>query len=372
VLANPVFGSFVQDLHEGPVPVRYRRTFDGPGGSPIPANAPATAVPTLPLVTIDEAVPGVDDPTAYTFGEHPWNPVAPPPPDTATPPPNLPTQFGVDMQYQRGGAGPATRRRASLCIGQKEVNIRALPTAIDQPGFHLDLGTQFPGANMLHGPASFAARYVRPHINHLDKVEAANLFAAGLAVCSIWQTGRVFVRGTADGTDAFTEAEAIGQPPHTPVYFAVDISVDDPLDPNTVPLQQIVDYFSDVRRGYRLYLAGGGTTPYYVGAYAAANVLDAVYRAGLATHFWQPWPPTWGPPVPRPANWDNIAPGWRAWPHLNLWQVLLVNGQQAANNDNQALMACVPGGAQGGLDCNVAWGDPGSWFPRDPNIWTQP
>jgi len=90
-------------------------------------------------------------------------------------------------------------------------------------------------------------------------------------------------------------------------------------------------------------------------------VLDTLYRGGLATHFWQAWPPSWAPPVPMPADWGSTASGWRAWPHLNLWQVFLENSRRpAVLADNLAIRTCAPGGVDG----NVAWGDPGSWVPR--------
>jgi hypothetical protein len=365
VLANPVFGDVVQDPDEGPIPVRYRCTFDGPGGSPVPGQAPATVLSTLPLITIDEAVVGLDDPMAYTLRTKLWNPVAPPPPnDTVTPPPNVPTMYGVDVAYPSDvatntGTSVPRRRRMAQCFSGKEMVLHRLPAGSGPR----DFGTHLDGPDKeLRGRPTFAGRYLSPHINGLTDGEALDLFVLGLPVCSILQLGRTFGRGFDDAVKGFTAAERVGQPPYTPVYFAVDISVDDPRWPDSPSLQQVVDYYHEVRRGYRQYVNDGGK-PYYIGAYAAAKVLDAVYRAGLATHFWQPWPPSWGPPVPMPADWRDIAPGWRAWPHLNAWQVLLGLNSDQPNMlaDNADILSCLPAND---LDLDVAWGDPGSWIPQ--------
>ncbi|MEV1155945.1 glycoside hydrolase domain-containing protein [Micromonospora chokoriensis] len=369
VLTSPVFGEFVQDPVEGPVPVRYRRTFDGPGGSPNPPGVPASVLSTLPLITVDEPVPGgPDDPLQYALEPRPWNPAAPPPPDSATPPANLPTQFGVDLAYPfdtRTGVGTRVPARKPMaeCMGSTPMLIRRLPAGVVSTKFGpLDLGTWRDGADALSGRPSFCGRYLAPHFNWLAREEAFDIFVAGMAVVSIWQLGREMLDGFGHALQAFAAAEALGQPPHTPIYFATDVTVDDPRDPDSPSMQRVTDYYRDVRRGYRQYRTAGGSTPYHIGAYGPANVLDMVYRGGLATHFWQPWPPNWGPPVPFPPDWTLIASGWRAWPHLNAWQILLGanSDQPALIADNRGILSCVPAND---LDLNVAWGDPGSWFP---------
>ena len=47
VFDDPEFGDFVQDPIEGLIPIRYRRTFDGPGGTPVPDGTPSAVLPTL-------------------------------------------------------------------------------------------------------------------------------------------------------------------------------------------------------------------------------------------------------------------------------------------------------------------------------------
>ena len=369
VLDNPVFGQFVQDPDHGPIPVRYRRTFDGPGGSPVPAGAPTNVLPTLALIAVDEPMiePG-DDPIRYTLEAQPWDPSAPLPPDLGTVPAFPPTQLGLDTAYRQTPPTREPERQAiAECVVSKEIVIRRLPAGFFGPDFgstlELHLGTQMEGPDLLHGRPAFIARYLKPHFNGLTDKEAIDLLAAGLPVCSVWQIGREIVNGFGHARQAFASALEAGQPPYTPIYFSIDLSVGEPSgmhDATTVspPLTQVVRYFRDIRRGYRQYLADGGTVPYYVGCYAAHNVLDAVYRAGLATHFWQPWPFDWGPPTPIPSDWSATAPGWRAWRHLNFWQVLLDNGFHELLDDNAAILDCTPD-----LDFNVAWGDPGSWVP---------
>jgi hypothetical protein len=164
-------------------------------------------------------------------------------------------------------------------------------------------------------------------------------------------------QGSRDAIAAFTcAAEVIHQPFRTPVYFAVDFPAGDP-DYQGAPmasLAEVVAYFQDVHRGYREYVRAHPEARYYVGAYAQADVCAALYRAGLATHFWQPWPPNWQ--VTPPFWRDN----WLPFPHANAWQVVLENTEPHPhfpnmNAENAAVMACTS------VDIDVAWGDPGAF-----------
>jgi hypothetical protein len=369
VLANPVFGQFVQDPDHGAIPVRYRRTFDGPGGSALPDPAPPELLSTLRLITVDEPTMDPDDPTLYTMEAQPWDPGVPP----AFPP----TQLGLDTAYKwvkdpdtgevLDSTTIAERRVIAQCLATKTIVVRRLPAG--SSGF--DLGTHLDG-DELRRPPAFIGRYLKDHFNGLDPIEVADLAATGMSVFSIWQEGHEFDDGAKAGSKAFAAAEAVGQPPFTPVYFAVDVSVDNPGGMHggipSPPLSDVVDYFADIRKGYLDYRAAGGDTPYYVGVYAARNVLDAVYRRGFATHFWQVWAWNWGPPNPLPPEltddtWNQNAPGWRAWPHLNAWQVLLEDPRPAPDpllvaewDQNADVRACTTV-----IDLDVAWGDPGSW-----------
>jgi hypothetical protein len=132
--------------------------------------------------------------------------------------------------------------------------------------------------------------------------------------------------GADDGFAAgWFAASTMGQPPHTPIYFAVDCDVTT-SGTSTFPAQgaiteqQLIDYFTGVKAGLASYLTQqpkASRTPYAVGAYACRRAFDLLYPRGLASHFWQAFPPFWGDDV-KGTN-SNLT----AWPHLNLWQVAL-------------------------------------------------
>jgi hypothetical protein len=114
-------------------------------------------------------------------------------------------------------------------------------------------------------------------------------------------------------------------------------------------MAHIVRYFQDVRRGFSDYLnKNPGAPRYHVGIYGTGDVLTTLYRAGLATHFWQlPW-----------GTWTaGVDPGSRPFPHLNAWQVAI---EDDAKNSNPSAWGC--GVA---ADIVVSWGDPGC-FQADP------
>lgn len=129
--------------------------------------------------------------------------------------------------------------------------------------------------------------------------EAQAVSAAGLYIVSIWEENPTQVsyftypQGRTDGRNAFNLAAGqFGQPPDTPVYFAVDY--------DAVPADRpsIVDYFYGVRQGYTdLVLAqcqaGRSVGPYYTGVYGSCDVLTWCRGLGLATYFWQAYAPAW-------------------------------------------------------------------------------
>ena len=344
------------------VPVRYLRYLDSVDVQQIP---PGAARDSLSLLTIDLPADDGDDPVAASFMATPWSTDRR---DGSGKLLDLPSQLGVDMSLR------ATASAA--CLGRARVTVRSLP--YNRGGMAVNLT----------GPCAFAVRYYRPALpgraptgRPLTVAESAALSANGVQIAACWQhtadldSGWVpyvndlespFVKGLGrkDGTGAFVyAAETIGQAPYTPVYFSVDFPLgapryfpwNDPYyvqqykagDPNNQPvatlgLAPILDYFADVRRGYRDYLTTHPGTPYYVGVYCDPKTAAALYRVGLVSHFWQP---------------AAVEP----FPHLNVWQVGM-DGTPGVASDNAALQACAPpGGARGGLwvDVNVAWGDPG-------------
>jgi hypothetical protein len=347
-LSGPDFEDFEQ--HGRRVPVFYWRSFDG---SSLPGGLTDEQIRTLSLVNFDEVVPGAEDSTAMALVAGHWDPSMPVPPDVHPVPHdlplphNLPTQTGVDtggVNWDPSDKAPEPLTNAQLtCIVQHHVVVRRLPAG--SGGW--DRGHRLSGDDVLSAPSLFVGRYLSPHENSLQSAEVDRINAHGMLVCSLCQVFSHpfqiqreptvefdFTVGVRRGREAFQAARRIGQPPYTPVYFAIDINVGS-LNGKShwagVPspsLHEVMTYFYQVRQGYAEYMSTPDPehppVPYYIGAYASAKVLNAVYRAGLATHFWQLWAPTFGPAeVPQGwsvADWDlhwwSTATGWRAWPHL--------------------------------------------------------
>ena len=348
------------------VPVRYLRWFDSPEGLPIPAGALRD---TLSLITIDwPADEPDDDPLGATFTATDWRANR----RAGGLLQELPGHLGVD-------AASVVTAAAARCLGRTDVVVKQLPymnahTAVD-----------------LHRPSDFAVRYYRPRdsLKDLSADECRALTLNGIQAVAVFQGTAdtehgtaIYVRGLiapfedehghADGLRAFSyAADIVGQPPFTPIYFAIDFPVDNPgyqpLGPNatpeqradpintpvaTPPVQTILTYFQDVHSGYREYLETHPETPYHVGVYTGwePNALAALYRAGLATHFWQT---PFGGGVP--------------FPHLNLWQIGM-NYAAQVRIDNPGLRACAPGGPNPPdkiwVDLDCAWGDSGGFDVR--------
>jgi hypothetical protein len=328
------------------VPVCYWRTFDGPAGSAPPTGASEALTRTLGLVSVDEHAEGDADPTVQALQTVYWTAYS------------RPVHCGVDTNKRL--------TTAAACVAATEIVARRLPSGNrgQDHGENLD-------ADPIREPGTFAFRYYSTRsgqpVNRKDltRAEAVATSRAGLTIGVVWEASALSYlairdhflapeQGRRDAQNAFLyAAETIRQPPHTPVFFAVDFPPGmlygkPPSDQWVMPsVDQVLDYFRDVWRGYRDYLATHPADPYYVGIYAQASVCADAYRAGLATHFWQPWPPTWG------FNWEPF-------PHLNAWQIVLdttvVNPPTPDLwADNAAVRACV------NVDLDVAWGDPGSW-----------
>jgi hypothetical protein len=250
-----------------------------------------------------------------------------------------PIELGVDK-----GGDISTEIR---CLARNNVTISHLPEGIDRP--HPQPDTP-PGPTLnpkLKKPVSFVVRYYSTgrlddeiRRKDLKPGERGAIAREGARLVSIWQGLGFFGEdiynhlttpgaGKEDARNAFAfAANKAGQPAHTPVYFSVDSNVTKverppPRPPGqfpTVSFEQIVAYFTDIQDGYSAYLAdqvaaGFDPVPYRVGVYSSYTVFDALYTRGLATHFWQAYPPGWGDAGPE----GNKKP----WPHANMWQVLM-------------------------------------------------
>jgi Domain of unknown function (DUF1906) len=345
------------------VPVRYLRWFDGPEGLPIP-EGPLRE--TLSLLTIDWPASDGESPLGATFTATSWRADRR---DNNRFLLEMPSQLGID-------AGAPITAASATCLGRTDIVVESLPYRVG--GMRVNLSD----------PCSFAVRYYRPRNRGtpLDAAEAQALSLNGVEAVAVLQgTARLtqgtarYVRdliapfvngeGRAHGLGAFTyAADTIQQPPYTPIYFAIDFPVGDPgyqplprgADPDdpinepvpTPSIATILAYFQDVHRGHRDYLTTHPETPYYVGVYFGwdPDAAAALYRAGLASHFWQ-------------TPWGRGAP----FPHLNVWQIGMFS-TPAVLADNPALQACAPPGAtQPGkiwADIDAAWGDPGGFSVR--------
>jgi hypothetical protein len=154
-----------------------------------------------------------------------------------------------------------------------------------------------------------AVSFVQRYLRDLTRVEIAALKKAGLRIVSCFEengsdppvTYFTRARGQHDGRRAFTQAQAIGQPAGTPVYFAVD------TDPDIRQRQIILDYFQGIREGCQQYLAdmraqNKQPVNYAIGVYGSGCVLSWCQAQGIATWFWQAFAPGW-------CNNRNVWPG---------------------------------------------------------------
>lgn len=340
------------------IPVRYLQWFDGPGGWSIPAG---TLQDSLALLTLSYSAEGTYDPLPATLTATDWHADRV---DTTDNLVEMPVQFGLDKNRD------LTRKAA--CLRAAGVMVSSLPSSSNglTGGF---AGTEL--ASPISGECSLAFRYYSSSdsINKkdMDGKEARSISAAGFHIGVSWEASfsetatiddlidhfLTIDRGRKDAVAAFNcAAFVIGQPAYTPVYFAIDFPPGEVYSAGRLmpPLEDVLTYFKNVQQGYREYLRTPGSIPYYVGAYAARNVCEMLYRSGLATHFWQPWPPNWGQLPP------DFRGNWKPFPHVNAWQVVIDNtvpeaGRPNLVTENAALFACTS------VDIDVAWGDPGTF-----------
>lgn len=347
------------------VPALYLRGFDSL------ATPPATGVPVVPaagtlratldLVTIDWPTTTGHDPLLHTLMATDWAADAtqlatqPNEPDPFV---ETPAQLGIDCSVN------LTARATTIgCLLGADLVAKRMPYDDWAPEQRsVDLARR----------CSFAFRYYAPSgPKRLTRDEALALSMAGIGIAVIWEgnaesrdwpthVGQLIApfvnrRGRADGLAAFTyAAETIDQPPSTPIYFGVDFPVGietpgDYLGVPTIALRDVLDYFRDVQLGYLDHLERLPDRPYSIGVYGQRSVIAALYRLGLASHFWQvPW-----------SGWDGSH---IPFAHLNAWQISTSAVADMAQ-DNRALQRCARLGA-GDLiwfDLNVAWGDPGTF-----------
>ena len=159
------------------------------------------------------------------------------------------------------------------------------------PGLHgIDMATDSSDvASELQGRPwlNFVARYYRDPSSRwpaLSPAEAQRLTAAGVKIVTVWEwhsTNPVYftyASGYTDALAAYRQARAVGQPPGSAIYFAVDFNA------RGEALYQIDQYFRGVNAG--LAAAGGGRLPYRIGVYGSGAVCAEIKGAGLAQYAW--------------------------------------------------------------------------------------
>ncbi|MGE5271511.1 MAG: DUF1906 domain-containing protein [Thiohalocapsa sp.] len=135
----------------------------------------------------------------------------------------------------------------------------------------------------------FVARYYRDPASRwptLSAAEAQMVSATGLRLVAVWESHShrreyfSYAAGYADGMAAYRQAKAIGQPPGSGIYFAVDFNAQDPDIHG--PVDQ---YFRGVRAGMQA-AAGPQPADYRIGVYGSGAVCDYLKRMRLAEYAW--------------------------------------------------------------------------------------
>ena len=138
------------------------------------------------------------------------------------------------------------------------------------------------GANL-----DFVARYYRTPTSRWPSLSAseAQLLSAGLKVVAVWESASTdasyfsHLSGVDDSTSAYHQAQTIGQPAGSAIYFAVDYDAS-----GTDIVGPINEYFRGIAAGFAA--ARGDGPGYKVGVYGSGAVCQALTHAGLAEYTW--------------------------------------------------------------------------------------
>jgi Rv2525c-like, glycoside hydrolase-like domain len=133
----------------------------------------------------------------------------------------------------------------------------------------------------------FVARYLsKSSSKMITPDEAQELSDKGLAIVLVYEDGPTGAdyfsnaRGQVDAARAAQQANALGAPDGTTIYFAVDYDASGD-DHSGV----ISEYFQGVNSGLSTFAAAGNPR-YRVGIYGSGASCIAITNAGLATHGW--------------------------------------------------------------------------------------
>lgn len=120
----------------------------------------------------------------------------------------------------------------------------------------------------------------------LTREEALALSAAGISIVAVWEDGYPtkagyfsYAKGVDDATSAFHDAQVVGQPIDSPIYFAVDFdaSQDEVAGP-------INDYFRGIAAGFAASSGAGDRHP--VGVYGSGLTCSSLLARKLASVSW--------------------------------------------------------------------------------------
>jgi hypothetical protein len=151
---------------------------------------------------------------------------------------------------------------------------------IDLPTDASDVVNELRGSSV-----TFVARYYRDPASRwppLSTSEAQLLSATGLKIVAVWEPLDPvpeyfsYYAGYNDGVAAYRQAEAVGQPAGSAIYFAVDF--------NAQEIEPIEQYFRGVAAGFTA--TSDGRVAYKIGVYGSGDVCDAIKQAGLAQYSW--------------------------------------------------------------------------------------
>jgi hypothetical protein len=151
----------------------------------------------------------------------------------------------------------------------------------------------------------FVARYYSHNsAKNLSASEAKAMSGAGIDIVAVWESAGdhagFFTRaqGVDDATSAHNMAMKVGQPPGTPIYFAVD------FDASVAEVNSgVIPYFQGVVAG--LTTIGHGTQVYTAGVYGSGFVCSKLFGLGLVTH-----------------TWRSMSSGWMGSKTYNDWNIL--------------------------------------------------
>jgi hypothetical protein len=157
-----------------------------------------------------------------------------------------------------------------------------MPRGIDMP---IDAGSHI--EQIANAGIEFIGRYYRnPHSKWapLSNSEAQVISKAGLKVVALWEYQSdhssyfTHLQGVDDATSAYNQANKIGQPPGTPIYFCVD------FDATKEVTGKVVDYFAGIEVGFNA--AGRGNAEYLVGVYGSGFVCSSLLTSHLVQYTW--------------------------------------------------------------------------------------